>query len=135
MTSLVLFKALKKPGTKGLSKPGDPDKSQPKEKATTKAPAKPGSGAAPGDNPSFVGLLAVLQERGIGQQSFGPHNVDVGHEAEFSAGEFKGRGEVTATGEHGATVKDSTGREHRVHWPEITGAQPGANGKGKDAQE
>lgn len=52
---------------------------------------------------------------------FGPHNVEEGHHVAFTAGAFKGRGKVAAAGEDGCTVCDETGREHRVHWHEVTG--------------
>lgn len=128
MTALVLFKAIK-PG-KAISKPDTP----PAKPAKGKEPAKAQKATkAPESNPAFVGLLALLQERGIGPQSYGKHNVHPGHEVEFSAGEFKGRGEVAAAGEHGAVVKDASGREHRVHWPEVTSAKAKA-AKGKDGK-
>jgi predicted ABC-type ATPase len=55
---------------------------------------------------------------------YGTHNIEHGDTVHFQAGEFKGSGRVVAAGEHGATVHDSTGREHRVHWHEVTGFKP-----------
>ena len=57
---------------------------------------------------------------------YGPHNVEVGHHVAFTAGDFKGAGKVSACGEDGCTVADKTGREHRVHWSEVTGHNQGA---------
>jgi hypothetical protein len=57
---------------------------------------------------------------GLGE-GYGPHNVEEGHHVAFTAGSFKGRGRVCAAGDDGCTVSDETGREHRVHWHEVTG--------------
>lgn len=43
----------------------------------------------------------------------------VGKVVPFTAGSFKGKGEVTAAGKDGVTVKDDAGREHQVHWHEL----------------
>lgn len=59
-------------------------------------------------------------------EGFGPHNVEVGHHVAFRAGEFRGAGKVASAGDDGCTVADKTGREHRVHWSEVTGHNPGA---------
>lgn len=76
------------------------------------------------DRPHFVGLLALLKGVAAGG-TFGKHNVNAGDTVTFAAGDFAGSGQVTATGEHGATVLDRSGREHRVHWYEITAHQVG----------
>lgn len=114
MTMTMMFKALPKPGAK---KPGGP---------LTNEGTKPAEKAAPVDlaNPNFVGLLSLLKTCAAGGE-FGAHNVAEGDKVAFSAGEFSGSGEVAAAGEHGPTVKDGTGREHRVHWHEVTGHEPG----------
>jgi len=75
-------------------------------------------------HPNFVGLLALLKTCAAGGE-FGPHNVSEGDNVAFTAGAFNGSGEVSAAGEHGATVADDTGREHRVHWHEVTAHTPG----------
>lgn len=80
----------------------------------------------------FSELLSLLSERGAGGGDFGAHNVGVGHHVAFAAGSFSGAGKVSAVGRDGVHVTDSTNREHRVHWREITGHYPGA---GSDVQE
>lgn len=57
-------------------------------------------------------------------EGFGPHNVEEGHHIAFKAGEFMGKGKVAAKGDDGCTVADKTGREHRIHWSEVTGHHP-----------
>lgn len=107
-----------------------------KPKAATKgktvADAKAESDAKtnPLAHPNFVGLLALLKDFKAGG-NFGPNNVAEGDQLAFSAGEFKGAGIVSARGKRGAVVKDKTDREHRIHWHEVTGHQPAANGKKK----
>lgn len=58
--------------------------------------------------------------RGSGE-GYGTHNLQSGDSVSFKMGEISGHGDITATGKHGATVKDSSGREHQVHWHEISG--------------
>ena len=53
-------------------------------------------------------------------EKFGRHNVDTGHEVTFKAGEFWGKGKVVTHGKDGCTVADETGREHSVHWNEVS---------------
>lgn len=43
-----------------------------------------------------------------------------GQHVGFVNGEHKGHGQVTATGQHGVTVRDQAGGEHRVHHEKIT---------------
>lgn len=43
-----------------------------------------------------------------------------GQHVGFQNGDHKGHGEVTAAGQHGVTVKDAAGGEHRVHHEKIT---------------
>lgn len=64
-------------------------------------------------------------EQGSGKPRHGEHNVDTGHAVQFQAGEFKGKGTVTAKGADGVTVKDQSGREHQVRWNEVTGHESG----------
>lgn len=126
---LLMFKALG--DAKGRSKPAA-DKFHKDLKAELgqggKGKQPPQEGLA---NPNFVGLLALLKQHGAGG-AFGKHNVGEGDEVAFTAGEFSGKGCVTSAGEHGATVEDSTSREHRVHWHEITGHKPVKKPKAKD---
>jgi hypothetical protein len=68
----------------------------------------------------FSGLLGLLSEHKAGG-NFGPDVVDVDHHVAFKAGDFTGSGKVTATGRDGLCVTDSSQREHRVHWREVTG--------------
>lgn len=63
---------------------------------------------------------------------FGAHNVKPGDGVKFKAGAFEGQGRVTAAGEHGAHVADHTGREHKVHWPEIHAHEPQEGGEPDD---
>jgi oxalate decarboxylase/phosphoglucose isomerase-like protein (cupin superfamily) len=51
--------------------------------------------------------------------------VEEGHHVAFKAGSFKGAGKVTAKGKDGCVVKDKTGREHNIHWHELTGHHTG----------
>jgi hypothetical protein len=44
---------------------------------------------------------------------------EVGSDVSFKAGDFAGKGKVVSSGPQGATVRDSTGRDHQVHWGEI----------------
>ena len=120
---MMLFKAL--PAPKAKAAPAEP-KAKP-----AKEPAKADPKQADLANPNFVGLLSLLKTCAAGGE-FGKHNVGEGDTVAFSAGAFDGSGEVTAAGEHGPTVKDATGREHRVHWHEVTGHTPGK--KAKDAK-
>lgn len=69
-----------------------------------------------------------------GGAEYGPDTVQVGAHVAFAAGEFKSAGEVTAAGEDGCTVKDRTGREHRVRWEEVTGMQDAAQPAAGDDQ-
>jgi hypothetical protein len=118
----MLFKALPKPG----------DKKKPAAKAapSAKPTSKPDPKQVDLASPNFVGLLALLKQCAAGGE-FGKHNVGEGDTVAFNAGAFAGSGEVIAAGEHGPTVKDDTGREHRVHWHEVTGHQPGKKKEGK----
>jgi hypothetical protein len=97
--------------------------------------AKPSGKDAPQQfdlaHPNFVGLLSLLKTCAAGGE-FGKHNVAEGDTVAFTAGAFDGSGQVMAAGEHGATVQDETGREHRIHWHEVNGHEPGK--KAKDAK-
>lgn len=62
-------------------------------------------------------------------EGYGTHNLQSGDGVSFKMGDVAGNGKVASTGEHGATVKDGSGRMHRVHWHEITDHKPA-----KDAQ-
>lgn len=52
---------------------------------------------------------------------YGHHTVEQGDSIQFIAGAFRGSGTVKSIGKDGATVTDETGRDHRVHWPEVIG--------------
>lgn len=58
------------------------------------------------------------------QSGYGSHNIESGDRIGFKAGEHEGEGEVTAAGKDGATVKDGEGREHQVHWHEVSSHNP-----------
>lgn len=111
----------------------------------TGQPPKPGAGdgadggagggdATPGDGKTPGGAEGEgdgdATDPAAGGAQYGPHNVEPGHHIAFAAGEFKGAGKVTASGEDGCTAKDKTGREHRVHWHEVTGHNDAAAGAG-----
>lgn len=50
-----------------------------------------------------------------------PRAPQVGDMVKFTAGDFVGKGKVVAVGEDGLTIADGTGREHGIHWDELTG--------------
>ncbi|MFZ4537872.1 hypothetical protein [Propionivibrio sp.] len=52
---------------------------------------------------------------------YGHHNVEEGDSIQFKAGEFSGSGKVKSSGKDGAVVSDSSGRDHNVHWNEVSG--------------
>lgn len=72
-----------------------------------------------GETPGANGEDAT--DPAAGGAQYGAHNVEPGHHIAFQAGDFKGAGKVTAVGEDGATAQDQKGRDHRIHWHEITG--------------
>lgn len=73
------------------------------------------------------------QQRGGGQQQAEQPDV-VGKVVPFTAGSFKGRGEVVASGKDGVTVQDSAGREHQVRWEELHGGNGNGGEQGQQAQ-
>jgi hypothetical protein len=99
MTTPIFIKALKKP---------DPKKKPAPKGEPTKGP--------------FKDLLARLAEHNLGGAK-NETTVKKGHHISFKAGDFCGEGKVTSTGKDGCTCQDSTGRDHRVHWHEVTGHQ------------
>ena len=109
--------------------PADPD-------ADAAAAADPDSPEAePADAPmsNFTELLAIVAERTSSAGSFGPDVVKPGHHVAFAAGDFAGSGKVAASGRDGVKVHDSSGREHSVHWREVTGHFAGDDEEGDDA--
>lgn len=63
---------------------------------------------------------------------YGKHNVGAGTVVHFKAGDFEGKGEVVGEpGEHGAHVKDSSGRQHKVLWSEVSGHEVPKTGEAK----
>lgn len=125
---MMMFKAMRTPAkaAQPSAKPAEPAKAAPVSTPEENAPQVDLA------NPNFVGLLALLKTCAAGGE-FGAHNVAEGDNVAFNAGAFNGSGEVAAAGEHGPTVKDETGREHRVHWHEVTAHTPGKK-KAKDAK-
>ena len=92
-----------------------------------KAPAKPtriAKGAEPKETIPDIGhfhdLLGLLTSHKAGGD-FGPDSVEVDHHVAFKAGDCTGSGKVTSTGRDGLCVTDSSRRDHRVHWREVTG--------------
>lgn len=66
----------------------------------------------------------------------GPHNLKPGDHVSFQNGEHKGEGKVHAAGEHGATIHDAAGGEHRVRHEHINPPKPAATHEGLfDPQE
>jgi hypothetical protein len=100
-------------GRPGLSKKVITEKSTGREVThyvkTEKDEPKPRKKAAP-EQP------AAAPEAGSGAPE---GSAKVGETVSFTAGDFKGQGKVTNAGAKGATVKDSSGREHKVNWDEI----------------
>lgn len=89
-----------------------------KEPKSESKPAK--SETKPPDIANFADLLGLLSTHKAGG-NFGPETVEAGHHVAFKAGDFSGSGKVTSTGRDGLCVTDSSSREHRVHWREVTG--------------
>jgi hypothetical protein len=130
MTKILFIKSIrpaddeqlgKKPGEEAQEPAGGavkPEPSQKPQQGQEKPQGEPGAGAQGADKPE--------PGEGEGDAEFGPHNVEAGHHVAFHAGEFKGAGKVTASGEDGCTVSDKSGREHRVHWHEVKGHHDGA---------
>lgn len=79
------------------------------------------------------------QQKQPGQDNQDPHQEArqkvVGNVVQFSAGSFQGKGEVTAAGKDGVTVKDDTGREHQVHWHELHTGDGENTGGGQDQDD
>lgn len=111
MTTPIFLKSIKKPNA------AKPD-----------ASAGKGRDAAPLANDKhagkFAGLMALLADHDIGEE-VDKTKVKAGHEVSFAAGTFKGKGKVCSTGKDGLTVEDGEGREHRVHWHELTAHKGG----------
>lgn len=61
------------------------------------------------------------QQEAPAASKYGHHNVEEGDSLGFSAGSFKGQGKVKSSGKDGAVVTDEAGRDHNVHWDEVTG--------------
>ncbi len=115
------------------------------------APGAPGAGqdgagvpmdGKMGDQPPVDGSAQPGADQPPGEDGaageFNPETVPVASHVAFSAGSFLGKGEVTAVGEDGCTVKDASGREHRIRWDEVTGMQGAGDeppGEGDQPQE
>lgn len=86
-------------------------------KAIKKAEPKPKDEPKKGP---FADLLAILaQHNPAGDHS--EKTVKKGHHVTFKAGDFTGSGKVKSTGKDGLNCEDESGRDHRVHWHEVTG--------------
>lgn len=99
MSTPIFIKSLKKP--------------EPKKPAKEQGEPKKGP---------FKDLLARLAEHNPGGAK-NEQTVKKGHHVSFKAGSFTGEGKVKSTGKDGLTCEDDCGREHRVHWHEVTGHQ------------
>ena len=67
------------------------------------------------------------------ESGYGHHNMQEGDSISFKAGDFAGSGKVKSVGQDGATVTDQSGRDHQVHWNEVTGR--GGDDKQADVKE
>jgi predicted ABC-type ATPase len=65
---------------------------------------------------------------------YGTHDIRVGGRVKFKAGAHAGRGEITAVGKDGVTVKDAEGREHGIHHHELTHYAPSDEQRGGGQQ-
>lgn len=83
------------------------------------APVGPGrkSAAPPEDTPPERDAEDI---RGSAH-GYGTHNIEEGDAIKFKAGDFEGGGKVKSAGKDGAVVTDASGRDHNVHWHEVTG--------------
>lgn len=79
-------------------------------------------GAAPGpglQQKKITDKNGVQTTRWVSTDMGGPP-AQKGQHVGFANGEHKGHGEVVAAGQHGVTVRDQAGGEHRVHHEKIT---------------
>lgn len=83
--------------------------------------------AAPGTYAGGPGLQKkqITDKRGVQTTKWvsteqGGPQAQKGQHVGFENGAHKGHGEVTASGQHGVTVKDEAGGEHRVHHEKVT---------------
>lgn len=79
-------------------------------------------GAAPGpglQQKKITDKNGVQTTRWVSTDMGGPQ-AQKGQHVGFANGEHKGHGEVVAAGQHGVTVRDQAGGEHRVHHEKVT---------------
>ena len=81
-----------------------------------KAGAPPGPGLS---KKTITDKNGVQTSRWVSMGAGGPP-AQRGQHVGFENGEHRGHGQVTASGRHGVTVKDSAGGEHRVHHDKVT---------------
>ena len=75
---------------------------------------------------------AAAEKPGKGEDGFPhPHGAAV----RFKAGTLLGGGKIVARGRDGATIEDSSGRRHQVHWHEVTGKVEGPDEKKPDGSD
>lgn len=84
---------------------------------------------APKPKPAKTADPDPRDQRGAAH-GYGTHDIRVGGRVKFKAGAHAGRGEITAVGKDGVTVKDAEGREHGIHHHELTHYAP-ARGEGQ----
>jgi predicted ABC-type ATPase len=96
------------------------------DKRTKKAEA-----LVPGRNPGAPDEGKDPEDIRGSAHGYGTHNIEEGDALKFNAGDFKGGGRVKSVGKDGAVVTDESGRDHNVHWHEVTGfkADRGDGGK------
>lgn len=84
--------------------------------------ATPSTGAPPGpglQKKQITDKNGVQTTKWVSTDRGGPP-AQRGQHVGFENGAHRGHGEVTASGQHGVTVKDDAGGEHRVHHEKVT---------------
>ena len=84
--------------------------------------AAPATGAPPGpglQKKQITDKNGVQTTKWVSTDKGGPP-AQRGQHVGFENGAHRGHGEVTASGQHGVTVKDDAGGEHRVHHEKVT---------------
>jgi len=88
---------------------------------------------APKPKPAKTADPDPRDQRGAAH-GYGTHDIRVGGRVKFKAGAHAGRGEITAVGKDGVTVKDAEGREHGIHHHELTHYAPSDEQRGGGQQ-
>lgn len=99
--------------------------------------AAPPTGGQPGPGLSkkvITDKNGVQTSRWVSTGAGGPP-AQPGQHVGFENGEHRGHGEVTAAGQHGVTVRDQAGGEHRVHHEKVTHHWEGEGAPDKSPHE